>query len=98
MTIEFGECGSKGSIIKPPYAAFFKSSCALHDEAYTIGHTEEDRIKADIGFFRAMLSDCERIENKWQRKKYIAWAHLYFIAVRAFGWRYFYYAHEPRRI
>jgi len=97
MTIEFGECGAKGSIIKPPYSAFFKASCALHDESYYIGHTEEDRIKADIGFFRAMLVDCQRLTGL-QKQKYVIWAHIYFIAVRAFGWKYFYYAHEYRKL
>ena len=87
-----GECGGKGSIILPPYAMFFKSSCALHDESYGIGGNEEDRIKADVGFLRAMLQDCERINNSITKKYYIFWAHLYFVAVRLYGAKYFKYA------
>ena len=84
-------CGAKASIIRPPHAIFFKSSCDLHDLSYVLGGTEEDRIKADCGFLKAMLQDCERIENSIKRKYYIAWAYLYFMAVRAFGWQYFDY-------
>ena len=88
-------CGAKGSFLKPPYAAFFHASCDLHDESYYIGCTEEDRINADIGFFKAMLKDCERLTGL-QRTKYVIWSHLYFLAVRAFGWKYFYYGDEQR--
>ncbi len=84
-------CGSKGSFIKPPLAAFFKASCDLHDLSYGIGGSEEDRIKADCGFLKAMLQDCERIENSIKRKYYMAWAYLYFLAVRLEGWKYFDY-------
>ena len=90
-------CGAKASIVKPPYAVFFKASYDLHDLSYHIGCTEEDRITADIGFFKAMLKDCERLTGL-QKTKYVVWAHLYFVAVRAFGWRYFYYGHEQRKI
>ena len=87
-------CGSKGSFIKPPLAAFFKASCDLHDLSYILGGTEEDRIKADCGFLKAMLQDCERIESNIKRKYYITWAYLYFAAVRAFGWKYFDYTED----
>lgn len=90
-------CGGKGSIIKPPYALFFNSSCLKHDYSYWIGCTEEDRITADIGFFKAMLKDCERLTGI-QKTKYTIWCHLYFIAVRAFGWKYFYYGNAKREI
>ena len=70
-----GECGAKGSIIVPPYAVFFKASCDLHDESYYIGGTEDDRITADIGFFKAMLKDCERLTGL-QKTKYIIFVFL----------------------
>ena len=84
-------CGSKGSFIKPPLAAFFKASCDLHDLSYILGGTEEDRIKADCGFLKAMLQDCELIESSIKRKYYMAWAYLYFLAVRLEGWKHFDY-------
>ena len=84
-------CGSKGSIIKPPFAIFFKSSCDIHDVSYLQGGTEEDRVEADIGFFRYLLNDCNRISNRTKRYKYLIWCYLYFIAVRTFGHKYFSY-------
>lgn len=95
--IQFNGCGGKSSAIKPPYALFFESSCLKHDYSYWIGGTEEDRITADIGFFKAMLKDCERLTGL-QKTKYIIWSHLYFIAVRTFGWKYFYYTNIKRTI
>lgn len=88
-------CGGKGSIIRPPYGLFFESSCNKHDFSYWVGGTEEDRIKADIGFFRAMLEDCQRFTGT-TKTKYIVWAHVYFMAVRAFGSKYFNYTDTPR--
>lgn len=86
-------CGGKGSIIKPPLAAFFVSDCNLHDLSYGLGGTELDRIKADTGFLRAMLKDCDLLSGI-KKQYYVAWAHLYFIAVRMFGWRYFNYTYD----
>lgn len=87
-------CGGKGSIIRPPYGLFFESSCNKHDFSYWVGGTEEDRINADIGFLRAMLKDCEWFTGA-TKIKYVIWAHIYFMAVRAFGSKYFFYTDDP---
>ncbi len=50
-------CGSKGSLIKPPYAAFFETNCNKHDYSYYVGCIEEDRKKADVGLRKAMAKD-----------------------------------------
>ena len=87
-----GECGAKGSIFKPPHAVFFNASCDLHDLSYYIGGNEADRLKADLGFLRAMLNDCDRIKNNIIKKAYYTtWAYLYYFAVRNFGSKYFEY-------
>ncbi|MBF0205198.1 MAG: hypothetical protein HQK67_13075 [Desulfamplus sp.] len=87
-------CGGKGGVVKPPHKLFFESSCAMHDVSYSQGGCEEDRIEADVGFFRAMLKDCEKVSGVLSKRRYVIWAHLYFMGVRTFGWRYFNYRHE----
>ena len=81
-------CGPKGGKIHPPCSAFFKASCDAHDFAYQEGGTEEDRLKADAAFFGAMVTDGARLAW-WKRGYFIAWAWLYFRAVRWFGGRHF---------
>ena len=83
-------CGHKGSIVRPPHSLFFKASCDIHDISYTMGGSEIDRIRADTGFLRAMIQDCERVEGI--KKSYLlTWAYLYYFAVRLFGSRFFVY-------
>ena len=87
-------CGGKGGWIKPPKRIFFEASCNRHDCGYSQGGCEEDRINCDIVFLKAMLRDCARLPDGARKKKYIVWSHLYFIAVRAYGWKYFNYCHQ----
>lgn len=92
--ISVNGCGGKGGWIKPPNRIFFEASCNRHDCGYGQGGCEEDRINCDIVFLKAMMRDCERITDKTRKRKYIIWSHLYFIAVRVYGWKYFNYCHQ----
>ncbi|MBF0203673.1 MAG: hypothetical protein HQK67_04990 [Desulfamplus sp.] len=87
-------CGEKNEWIKPQHAIFFKYSCNVHDISYAQGGCEEDRKIADAEFLRSMLNDCQKISGILNRKRYRAWAYLYFAAIRALGWKYFNYRHE----
>lgn len=78
-------CGRKGGWFKPPYRKFFNASCKIHDNSYDQGGDWIDRLKADQGFLRAMLRDCDRIPKKTTRTYYQAWSIMYYYAVRFFG-------------
>jgi len=84
-------CGGKGSVIKPPHRIFFKTSCDKHDYSYFLGHTEADRLKADQGLYRAMISDCKKL-SWFKYIRYRPWCWFYYVAVRQFGKKYFYYS------
>ena len=88
---EINGCGGKGGWFKPPYSAFFKSSCNKHDKGYYKGGTEIDRMNCDANFLRYMLIDCQRIKNKFKRWYFKRWAFVYFKAVRVLGKKYFNY-------
>jgi hypothetical protein len=47
-------CGGKGHWFNPP-DWLFKASCDHHDFNYWLGHTEEDRRRADWQFYVAMV-------------------------------------------
>lgn len=82
--MDTNKCGFKiiQAIVKPPYRAFFNASCQIHDDNYTIGGTEADRLKADLGFLWRMLEDCNKIEDYNKKKKAVRHAILYYILVR----------------
>ena len=84
-------CGGKGSWLKPPVWLFL-ASCDVHDFNYWLGHTEEDRKKADRQFYEMMLKDVER--TPWWYPKFMArWrAWLYYKGVRRYARDYFYFA------
>ena len=90
-------CGVKGWLIRPPYAVFFETNCNKHDFSYYIGCTEADRLKADNGLRRAMAKDCKNLPL-WEYLKYKPWCYLYYIFIRLFGGRYFYYADKQREV
>lgn len=55
---------------------FKETNANKHDNSYSIGWTERDRIRADLGFLRRLLYDCEG-----NKLKAIV-AHLFYFAVR----------------
>jgi len=91
-------CGGKGGFVKPPKRIFFEASCLRHDTGYAQGGSEEDRINCDILFLKYMMRDCARLPSGVEKTKYVWWSHLYFLAVRMFGWRYFNYCHQRLNI
>lgn len=87
-------CGGKGSFLNPP-DWIFTASCYHHDFNYWLGHTEEDRKKADWQFYQAMVYDAN--QHPWYKKylyRVIAWT--YYKAVRMFAMPYFNYADSER--
>ena len=82
-------CGPKGGWVPVP-EFFCHASCDHHDFNYWLGHTEEDREKADHQFLEAMLIDAG--SNKVKQTI----AMTYWMAVRLFGKLYFHYADHER--
>jgi len=82
-------CGPKGGLIPIPNFRF-EASCNHHDFNYYIGCTEKQRKKADKQFLAAMRLDAGR--NIYYR----VWAYTYYMAVRAFGKKCFYYGPSQR--
>lgn len=91
-------CGGKGGIVKPPYAAMFKTSCNHHDYGYFKGCTRLDRLKNDLNLFWFLLKDSWSFGFKKPHKViyFSIWAALYFIGVRLVGWKFFYYGESKR--
>lgn len=88
-------CGGKGSIIKPPYAAFYETNCNKHDFSYYVGYAEEHRLKADKGLRKAMKKDCDRLP--WYKQlKYRPWCNIYYASIRLMGKKYFHYGYSER--
>jgi len=90
-------CGGKGSLIPVPNF-LFKASCNQHDFYYWRGGTESDREAADDAFYKYMKIDIAEgtytfVDALW----YHTWALVYYLAVRQFGDKYFYYG-EMRTI
>ena len=87
-------CGAKGGPFDPP-DFLFSASCDRHDYSYWIGHTEPDRIRADYGFYLAMVRDANAAGwyGRWFFR-IMAW--VYYRAVRRWGAPYFHYADRPR--
>ena len=67
-----------------PYRWQFDAAGREHDKWYDIGGESYARLMYDLRFFADMVSWCEN----W---KQLLMAHVYFIAVRMFGWAFFRY-------
>lgn len=88
-------CGGKGSWLKPPLKAFYKTSCNHHDYGYWCGSTEEQRKFNDIKLFQNMKKDCSRLPW-WKFLLYYPWCRAYYTMVRRFGKDFFYYGITKR--
>ena len=83
-------CGPKAWFIPVPEFCF-TASCDHHDYKYFLGGTAEDRLKADIEFYKAMKNDANTHSPFWLRRRYLVWAWIFFVAVRLFGSPAFWY-------
>ncbi len=90
-------CGGKGSFIRPPHGAFYEASCNHHDYGYWKGCTEEDRLVCDQGLKKAMIKDCSTLPW-YEQLRYRPWVEIYYMAIRVFGRRFFYYGSEKREL
>jgi hypothetical protein len=78
-------CGAEGSFIDPPDLRFH-DACDEHDLAYEFGGTSRDRAIADRALLKAMKAKAACAP--WKKALYLyPAAYLYFLGVRAFGWR-----------
>ena len=91
--MEYSEyCWPKNFFLKSPRVVFFEASCQKHDEYYSNGWNEVQRLVADLFFLTYMLDDINKYQNKWYKKLfYVSWALLYFILVRLLWWLFFIY-------
>lgn len=86
---EVNYCGlgkSKATWLRPPYWYFHNASCKIHDENYEQGGSRMDRMTADIGFFRRMLEDANKLPTLTEKRKAVYSAIIYFLIVRVVGW------------
>ena len=67
-----------------PYRKTFDAAARKHDECYDTRGDGESRKAYDLCFFADMVSWCEN----WRQ---LMMAHVYFVAVRLFGWMFFRY-------
>jgi len=88
-------CGGKGGWVKPPHAAFFKTSCNHHDYGYWKGCTEEFRKACDKKLRSSMAADCKRL-SIIKKIRYIPWCELYYLAVRIKGKSFFHYGYRQQ--
>lgn len=68
---------------------FREANADWHDLNYNKGWTEEDRIKADNGFFIRLIQDS--LKTWWLKGYYIGLSIIFYLAVRQFGNKYFNY-------
>lgn len=67
---------------------FREANADIHDLNYNIGGNEEDRIKADNGFFIRLIRDS--LKSNW-KLYYIGLSIIFYLTVRQFGGKYFNY-------
>lgn len=87
-------CGGKGGLARPLHWWGLEADCDRHDWAYTLGGTEEDRLKADNALREAILARCATAPW-WKRWYYRAQAYDYYKAVREFGKPFFSFREKP---
>ena len=63
--------------------------CEEHDALYRRGGTKRDRLEADILMLSNMLRVAYCHHGLFMRTILQAWAMVYFVFVRALGWRFF---------
>lgn len=88
-------CGCESGWLKwfrPPYARFFYVACCMHDDDYDRGGAKADRKKADrLLFARCLLTVSRSMDDLRPLKALwlVVVAYMYYVCVRACGWRYF---------
>lgn len=90
-------CGGKGGWVKPPHRKFFEEECNQHDFNYFLGFTEEHRKKADLQLRDAMISKVKTL-GFWNRQRLGPWCHIYYMAIRMAGKKFFYYGTEEQEV
>jgi len=83
-------CGGKGGWFKGP-DGMFQCPCRHHDFNYFVGGSPEDRKKADVQFFQAMMLEAGCARTWFERLKKRGCAHVYYRAVRTFGSKFFHH-------
>lgn len=73
-------------VMKRLHIVFVEASCQIHDFSYFKWGTEDDRYKADMGFFKAIISDIWEKNWFFTVLWYTAIALIFYGAVRI-GWK-----------
>ena len=76
-------------VMKRLRIAFFYADCNIHDFSYWKWGSDEDRKKADIGFFKKIIEDIDLYDS--DTIKYTFYALVFYYAVRIGGKSYFNY-------
>lgn len=71
-------------LLKKLAPLFKEASADIHDWNYYIWGYEEDRVKADFGFYKRIVEDVYSDENK-RNLYYASLTYIYFVAVRFLG-------------
>jgi len=74
-----------------PSSHMFYESANWHDYLFHLGHTDEDRLKADKKFLELMLLDVAICCNPYSRPWFKMLAYRNYYAVRMFGKKFFNY-------
>jgi len=91
--LEFISNGCGGPFPVPAFV--FEGDCDRHDFDYYVGCTEEDRLEADLRYFRLMRDSANKAKW-WKRPWYHAMAIKYFLFVRHAGYPFFYRADRKK--
>ncbi len=82
-------CGAGGSWFRPPskiYGTKILEACIIHDHAYYVGVTHEDKEEADRAFLNNMLRLIDRRTRWYKPTKLQRWrAKRYYQAVKCYG-------------
>lgn len=75
--------------LKQLRVVFIEASCDIHDFSYWKGGMEEDRQKADMGFFKKIINDIDKTDSNVI--KYSILAMIFYYSVHFGGKSYFNY-------
>ena len=96
-------CGPEGSLIAKIvpdtiYGVDVSYCCFLHDQAYRKGGTKADRLEADRDFRDLLRARAAARLPLLLQPLALIRCQIYYLAVRALGWRCFTYKEQPDEI
>lgn len=89
----FQDDGCSGALDWLPSCGNIRQCCRPHDWLYRMGGDESDRLYADQHLYDCIMEQAIKRGNEFRGRIV---AHLYYFAVRAFGWRFYNYVGRRR--